>query len=513
MKVELKSVICFILLVISLAFFIHPENAWSKPKGKLVIAQGGEPTTFDPKDETAMFGIAALRQVYDSLVRRIFKDGKIQNLPMLATSWEITNDTTWIFHLRKDVKFHNGEEFNAEAVKYSIDRILDPAKKAKVRYAFDYIDRVEIIDPYTVKIITKLPAPTLIMNLGYCQFIVPPKYVKEKGDEYLATNPVGTGPFKFLRWKKDNEIVFEANEDYWAGPPHLKTLVFNVIPEDSTRASAFVGGDVDIAKKIPTHLFPLINNSRKGKVMTAPSAQPINCPFNTLKKGPLQDKRVRQAINYGVDRENIIKYVLEGYGTPLATPLSPAHFGSDASLKPYPYDPQKAESLLKEAGYKDGFTLTFSTPSGRYVKDKEVAEAIVGQLSKLKINVKVEVLEWGNYMAKLYSDGMGDMYMIAWAGSFDADGTLYQLYQCRQPLSRWCNKEFSSLLDQARGTLDQERREKLYFQASRILNDEAAALFLHVGVDSYAVSNRVQNWNPTSCESTSLYMYEVSVKD
>jgi peptide/nickel transport system substrate-binding protein len=231
---------------------------------------------------------------------------------MLATSWEAVNDTTWIFHLRKGVKFHNGEEFNAEAVRFSIDRVLNPATKARWRANFTFIDRVDIVDPFTVKIITKTPAPLLITNLGFGMLIVPPEYFKEKGDDYIATHPIGTGPFKFVRWVKDDEVVFEANENYWAGSPKIKTVVFKPIPEDSTRVAALLGGDVDIVKKVPIHLIPMVNKSKVAKVIVVPSAQGICCPIDTLKKGPLQDKRVRQAINYAVDKESIIKNVLEG---------------------------------------------------------------------------------------------------------------------------------------------------------------------------------------------------------
>jgi peptide/nickel transport system substrate-binding protein len=514
MKGTAKFIVAICLCAIYLACLGHPGESWSAPRGKIVIAQGGDPTTLDPHMHAENYAFATIRQVYDHLISRVIKDGKLQHLPMLATSWEATNDTTWIFHLRKGVKFHNGEEFNAEAVKYTIDRILNPDQKARWRWALAFIDRVEIADPYTVRIITKTPAPTLITNLAYVAAIVPPKYFKEKGDPYVATNPVGTGPFKFVRWKKGDELVFEANENYWAGPPSLKTLIFKPIPEDSTRVAALLGGDVDIIIKTPSHMVPTVNNSKRAKIINTPSALATNVHFDTLKTGPLQDKRVRQAINYAVDKESIIKHVLEGYGQALATPVSPSHFGYDPAIKPYPYDPEKAKALLKEAGFGDGLTLTFNSPSGRYVKDKEFAEAIVGQLAKVGINVKLEVHEWGNYMAKTYSpEGLGPMWTIGWASTFDADGVLTPLLGCGQQLSRHCNKEFDSLLEQARSTIDQKKRERLYSQALKFVHDEALWLFMHIVIDSYGMSNRVQNWQPTPDEGTALYMYGVSVKD
>ena len=513
MKVSGKFIIFLGLCVVCFIAFGLPEQACSVPKGKIVVAQGGDATTLDPHMFVDNLTWAVNRNIYDYLMRRVFRDGKIQHLPMLATSWEATNDTTWIFHLRKGVKFHNGEDFNAEAVKYSIERVLNPAQKAKYRWAIAFIDRVDVVDPYTVKIITKVPAPTIIINLGWTLSIAPPKYFKEKGDEYVSTHPIGTGPFKFVRWKKDEEIVLEANENYWAGAPKIKNLIFKPIPEDSTRIAALLGGDVDIAKKVPAHLITMVNKSNTAKVVTTPSGLSICVYLNTLKEGPLEDKRVRQAINYAVDKESIIKHVLEGYGKPLGSPLNPAHFGYDPSIKPYPYDPQKAMALLKEAGYGNGLTLTFNSPSGRYDRDKEFAEAIAGQLAKVGINVKLQFHEWGGYMAKLISREAGPMYTNGWAGTFDADGLFFPLLHCNEPLSTWCNKQFDSYLDQARSILDQKKREKLYHEASKLCHDEAPALFLHYGVDIYGVSNRVQNFNPTPDEPTSLYMLEKGVKD
>jgi peptide/nickel transport system substrate-binding protein len=510
MKASFKAITFFCLCFL---FFAAPglhTEALSAPQGKIVVALPGDPTTLDPHMHSESFAFAVHRNIYDHLVSRAFdKDGRIEHFPMLATSWEAINDTTWVFHLRKGVKFHNGEEFTSEAVKYSIERMLNPAQKARYRSFFTQIDRVEAVDPFTVRIITKGPMPTLVLNLGYVMSIVPPKYFKEKGDAYVATHPVGTGPFKFARWTKDTEIVLEANESYWAGSPKIKTLVFKPIPEDSTRIAALLGGDVDIAKKIPTHLVDMVNKSKRATVMSVPSALCVNIHFDTIKDGPLKDKRVRQAINYGVDKETIIKTIFEGYAKPLSGALSPFHFGYDPGIKPYPYDPEKAKTLLKDAGYKDNLSLVYNSSSGRYEKDKEFAEAIVGQLAKIGINVKLEIHEWGNYNKKLYSpEGAGPLYVLGWAGSFDGDGSLYPLLGCGQPLSKWCNKQFDGLLDQARATLDQKKRERLYSQALKLSYDEAPMLFLLHGFDTYGVSNRVQDWKPSPYEALSMYMFD-----
>jgi len=284
---------------------------------------------------------------------------------------------------------------------------------------------------------------------------------------------------------------------------------------DSTRIAALLGGDIDIIKNVPIHLIPMINKSNRAKVMWTPAGLIIRVVLDTLKEGsPLRDKRVRQAINYGVDKEAIIKHVLEGYGKPMGSPLYPATFGYDPSVKPYPYDPEKAKALLKEAGYRNGITLTFNSPSGRYAKDKEFAEAIADQLSKVGINIKLNVHEWGSYMKMVYStEGAGDMWTWGWGGTSDADSALYPLLYCGVPLSKYCNKELDNYLDQARSTLDQKKRERIYHQALKLIHDDGAYLFLHQGADVYGVSNRVENWTPNLDELFTLSLHDASVKD
>lgn len=520
MKGSFKWILFVSLFIFLLVLSSRIGGAWSAPQGKLVVAQGSDPPTLDPLYDASIPSGVVLNNIYDCLVRRVFKDGKIQHEPMLATSWEMINDTAWIFHLRKGVKFHNGEDFNAETVRYNFERVLNPGQKFKGlpnrrRYYFDYIDSVTIVDPYTVKITTKTPIAFLIVNLGWGLPIVPHQYTVEKGDAYVASHPVGTGPFKFARWVKDEEIVLEANESYWGGAPSIKTLVFKPIPEDSTRVAALMGGDVDIAKNVPIHLVPMITSSNRAKVITTPGGLNLSVHLNSVRKGsPLQDKRVRQAINYGVDKENIVRQVLEGYGIPMGSPLNSAHFGYDPAIKPYPYDPGKAKALLKEAGYGDGLNLTFDSPSGRYAKDKEVAEAIVGQLAKVGITVKLNVLEWGSYSQKIFSsEGADHMNTLAWAASFDADSILLPLLYTGQTLSRYSNKKLDNLLDQARSTMDPKRRERIYHQALELIHDDAAWLFLYQGIDIYGVSNRVQNWSPNPDEAFTMILHRASVKD
>ena len=495
-----------LVVAIAIVTAAVPGLAQAAPEGQIVIAQGGDPSTLDPHMHAENFTFAVVHHIFDHLVRRFVKDGRLAHEPALATSWTALNPTAWEFKLRRGVKFHNGEDFNAEVVKFTIERVLNPEQKARWRWAFADIERVEVVDDSTVRIITKKPLPTLITNLAFAMPMVPPKYVREKGDTYVATRPVGTGPFKFVRWRKDDELVLEANEGYWRGAPKVKTIVFKPIPDETTRIAAVVTGQVDVARGVPPSLVKQIEDNPRTRVMKVPGALNIHITLETLKEGPLRDRRVRQAINYGVDKEAIIKNVLEGNGFALGGPLTPVMFGYDAEVKPFPYDPERAKRLLAEAGYAQGLALTVNSPNGRYLKDKEVAEAVAGQLQKIGVRAQAAVHEWGSYVNK-WPDGLAPMFMLGWAGTWDADGILYPLLRSGQRFARWANPEFDRLIDAARNTLDQGERAKLYSQASRVAHDDAPWLFLFHGMDIYGVNRAVMDWEPTSDEGTSTLMF------
>jgi len=488
-----------------------PISGLAAPEGQIVIAQGGDPSTLDPHMHAENFTFAVVHNVFDHLARRSVRSGQLAHDPGLATSWTTVNATTWEFKLRPGVKFHNGEEFNAEAVKFSIERVLNPDQKARWRWAFADIERVEVVDPLTVRIVTKAPFPTLITNLAFCMPIMPPKYVREKGDAHVATNPVGTGPFKFVRWRKDDELVLEANEVHWRGAPKVKNVVFKPIPDESTRVASLVTGQVDIARGVPPSLVKQIDDNPRTRVAKVPSALNIHVTLDTLKEGPLRDRKVRQAINYGVDKDAIIRAILEGNGGAVGGPLTPVMFGFAPEVKPYPYDPERAKRLLAEAGFAQGLSLTLNSPNGRYLKDKEVNEAIAGQLGKIGVRTQVVTHEWGSYVGK-WPDGLVPMYMLGWAGSWDADGILYPLLRSGQRFSRWSSPDFDALIDKARRTLDQAERVKLYRQASQLAHDEAPWLFLFHGMDIYGVNRAVLDWEPTSDESTSTLMLGAAKK-
>jgi peptide/nickel transport system substrate-binding protein len=497
------------LLVLILGWvFLGLGPAFGAPQDTIVIAQGVDPSTLDPQNhyETPAFNV--LLNVYETLLLRS-DDMKLQ--PLLASSWKLVNDLTWEFKLQRGVKFHNGEDFNAAAVKFSLERIADPKNKLKQTTLVGVIDRVEIIDDYTVRVITKKPYPYLDAQLGHIGAIMPPKYTQEKGPSYIASNPVGTGPYKFVAWVKDDQLLLAANEKYWRGAPKIKKVIFRPIPEATTRVAGLQTQEVDIIVNIPPHLARLMDWKGRSAVAKVPSSRVIFVAFDTTKSGPLADKKVRQAIAQAVDVDKIIKKILEGNGIRLGTPFTRYHFGYDPKIQPYAYNPEKAKKLLAEAGYAKGFDLVLNSPNGRYLNDKEVAEAVMGDLQRVGIKATVKISEWGTYMNMLYSHKGGPSYLLGWGGAtFDADATLFPLLRTGQVLSHYSNPTLDAMIDEGRSIIDKSKRQKIYSEAARLLKEEAAWAFDYQQLDIYGVSERV-NWKPRPDEK--LIVYHMSFKE
>ena len=496
------------LLIVSLVILSAYSIALGRDTDTIVIAQGVDPTTLDPHNhyETPAFNVCL--NIFDTLLQR---NEQIKIEPLLATSYKIINETTWEFNLRKGVKFHNGEDFDASSVKFSLERIINPKNKLRQQAAIgQVIDRVDIIDPYKVRIITKKPYPALDAQLCTVGSMLPPKYVQEKGAAHVAINPIGTGPYRLVRWTKDDQIVLQANENYWRGAPKIKKAIFRPIPEATTRVAGLQTQELDIIVNIPPHLERLMNWKGRSFVSKVPSVRVIFMAFDNLKGGPAADRRFRQAVAQAIDLDTIIRKVLEGNALRLGSPLTKYHFGYDPAIKPYDYNPEMAKKLLAEAGYAKGVDFVINSPNGRYLNDKDIAEAVAGDLRKVGIKASVKTHEWGNFMNMTYGHTAGPLYLLGWGNtSFDADGSLFTLLRTGQALSSFTNAKLDSLLDQGQATMDQKKREKLYSEASNVIKDDAAWAFTYQQMDIYGVNERV-NWKARADER--LAVFEMSFK-
>ncbi len=448
----------------------------------LVIAQGVDATTLDPHMHAETTTGNVCNQIFDRLLTRN-QDMELQ--PDLALSVTPVSDLVWEVILRPGVTFHNGEVFDAESVKFSIERILDPANHSPQIANLSVIERVDIVDPYTVRITTKQPYPILPGRLVLP--MVPPQYIAENGNEHFAQNPVGTGPYRFVSWTRDEAVVLAANPEYWQGE--------RLIPENATRLAELQSGAVDLIVNVPPHQAATLDAGANTRAARTPSGRIIIVQLVT-DRGPLADPRVRRALNHAVDVPGIIGSILEGNGRRLTQPLTSLDFGFDPALPGYTYDPAKAKALLAEAGYPDGLEITFDSPAGRYAMDKEVAEAVVGQLEAAGIRAKLQINEWGIHVQKILEKKMTGAFLIGWGTTlFDGDATLYPLFRTGQRNSFYSDPAVDALLDEARSILDADRREMLYQTAAAKLTADGAILFLYQPEDIYGV-NADLKWQP-----------------
>jgi peptide/nickel transport system substrate-binding protein len=455
------------------------------PSGTLVVLQTGEADLMDPHLTKARpANDVAKYNVCEPLVGRFGEW-------LLAESMEFPDDLTQRFHLRKGVKFHNGDDFTAEAVKFSIERFLDPDLAAPYASSLAMVDRVDVVDDYTVDLITKEPSGLVSEGL-YHALVLNPRVVEERGgDLNNDISEVCTGPFKFVEWMPGEKIVMEANEEYWGGSPRVKTVVFKGVAEASVRIAELKARTADIVCGVPAALISEVQTPWSHAV-TNTALDSMVVAFN-CKDPPLDDVRVRQAISYAVNMEELIEFVMHGAGEPMNGALCPSYPGYDPDLKPYPYDPEKAKELLAEAGYADGFEITF-VPN-RLPYTVELSEAISGQLAPLGIDVKVEAYElptWYEYY--LARNGY-----VTPTDFWPTDAMLGLTFDCSMQEFAWhgyCNDEFDALLAKARTAMDREEREALWRQANKIVRDEAAELYIACTKDIYGVRDRVQNFTP-----------------
>jgi peptide/nickel transport system substrate-binding protein len=506
------------LCALVVALLVVPSLAWAAPEGKIVIAQGVDPTTLDTMNQQETPASVVATHLFDTLVER---DQNLKIVPALAAELpKLVAPTTWEVKLRRGVKFHNGEDFNAESVKFSLERVKSGLRASS---NFRPIEKVDIVDPYTVRVQTSKPWPTFTTIMTFRQAsMYPPKAYAGKDSAFISKNPIGTGPYKLVRWSMDEEIVLEANDQYWRGAPRIKTVVFRPIPDDAVRVAALQNGEVDVAVNIPPHLANIINNHPKIFLSTAPSIRTLQLMFVTHEfdaqhklvgpyKGVTADKRVRQAIAHAIDVDEIIKGVLDGKAMRTATLLTPLHFGYDPALKPIKQDLGKVKQLLTEAGFPGGLELTLNSPQGRYVRDKEVAEAVAGQLTKAGIKTQLKTYEFVNYLNNLvYVHKPGPVWLIGWGTpTVDAETVYGPLFRTGSNLGNYHNADFDGMVDQAQTIMDEKQRLALYHRINNLWIDEMPAVPLYQQLDLYGASKRL-SWKARSDEL--IKAYDMSLK-
>ncbi len=494
----------FGLLMLLLIILLLPGCQYSAPDhSRIIIAQSVDATTLDPHMHNETTSANVTGQIFDSL---FIRDENMALIPNLAEGIEMLDAQTWEVTLKDGIHFHNGEDFNAETVRFSIERLMKPENASPQISSVNMIEKVIVIDEKHLQIVTKAPYPLLPERLTMA--MVPPQYLENVGSEKFAVQPVGTGPYVFQHWIKDEEVALAANPEYFRGQPQIGEVVFRVIPEGSVRIASLQNGQVDLISNVPPHQVAALMQDQRLSIVSVPSGRIIFIQWVTDRDGPIADPKVRRALQHGINVEEIISHILDGYGVPINQPLTTLDFGYHPDIEGLQYDPEKGRKLLQQAGYSE-LTVIIDSPVGRYAMDREVIQVIAGQLETMGVNVQLNFNEWGVHVGRILEREMEGGYLIGWGSSiFDADATLYPNFHSEQRISFFKNGQVDELLENARQTMDAGTRQLQYRKAVEIIMEEAAVMPLYQPVDIYGLRKGLA-WQPRADER--IYVYDMTL--
>lgn len=477
------------------------EDVEAVAGGDLVIAQLSDAVSLDPhgSNDTPSSNVAF--NIYEAL---LVQDENMELQPGLATDWEMVDDLTWQFTLREGVTFHDGSDFNADVVQANFDRVLDDAVASPRAFLFEMVEEVNVIDDYTVEFVTEFPFSPLPAHIAHNgggiisgELIEADYAAMEEGSDpgtVINDNPVGTGPFAFESWEPGEEVVLVRNEEYWDGAPALDSITFRVVPEGSTRLADLETGAVHISDPISPSDISRVEGTDGMFVNQQPSVSLSYIGFNAEKE-PFNDPLVRRAISHAIDQQSIIDGIYDGIGVPAIGPLAPDVFGFDENVSGLEHDLDLARELLAEAGFEDGFSTTLWTNDNQDRID--TATVVQSQLEEIGIDVEVEIVEWGAYLADTAA-GEHDMFILGWSTvTGDADYGMFPLFHSSNfgeagNRTFFATDELDALLEDARQSSDEDERLELYSQAQEILVEEAPMIYVHHQEFLLAVSDDVE---------------------
>ncbi|MFN2341273.1 MAG: glutathione ABC transporter substrate-binding protein [Halanaerobium sp.] len=484
------------LIVVLALSLLFPVVISAQEGGDIRVGIGADPESLDPLYAQSSPSAMVMVHIMETLFE-MTPEGDI--IPLLAEDYDVSDDgLTYDLYLREDVEFHDGTPFNAEAVKFNLDRLLDEG--AVYSFLINKLTNIEVIDEYTVRLETDEPFAPILAHLSH-DFIsmISPAAVEEHGDE-VGSQPVGTGPFVFEEWSRGEEIVMSRNDDYWGENANVDTFTVLIVPEEATRVVMLETGEAHAIMNVPARDVPRLEENEELKVETVESLRTLYIGLHNQRE-PFDDVRVRKAVNYAVDSEAIVENILSGAGRASDAPISPNVYGySEQEL--YSYNPERAKELLAEAGYEDGLEVEFYYPSGRYPMDSTIAQAVQSQLADVGIEANMQTMEWATYLEVLGQspeEVEHDMYFLGWGTvTGDADYGLYALFHSDEFAPNGNNwhfgdiEEVDSLLEEARIETDVETRKELYAEAIAAIWDDAPWIFLHSISQLNGVRNEVE---------------------
>jgi peptide/nickel transport system substrate-binding protein len=456
------------------------DKVSSEPK-ILVFGRGGDSVSLDPAIVTDGESFKVTQNVFETLLNFGEQDTTIK--PGLAKEWKVSDDgLTYTFTLEEGVKFHDGTDFNAEAVVKNVKRWQAGDKEEFYYYSSmfgDIIKDVKADGDYTVVFTLARPQAPFLKNLAMSPFGIASPTAFEKDGDKFGQNPVGTGPFKFVEWRATESITIEKFADYWQeGLPKLDKVIFKVYADNTARLNALISGEIDLADGINPSDGKTVEGNSALQLIERPSMN-VGYLGLTNTRAPFDNKLVRQAVNYAIDKQAIVDAFFEGVAEVAANPMPPSIGGYNEDIDPYPYDPEKAKALLKEAGYDGKEIELWAMPVARpYMPDAaKVAEVIKKNLEAVGIPAKIVTYEWAVYLDKV-KDGEADAFMLGWTGdNGDADNFLYTLLSKDNIGSNnyayYSSEEANKLLLEAQSETDEAKRNELYKQAQVIIHEDA----------------------------------------
>lgn len=465
-------------------------------------ARSMEPlTTLDQTTDRILFGT-----MYEPL---FYRDYDMNMVPLLASGYRIIDDLTWEVTLKPGIKFHNGETMTAEDVRATFEFIIDPANNSLRKVRIAPIESVEVVDELTVRFHTSEPYPTLLEGLNSIP-VLPASLVLAGGPAAFNENPVGTGPYMLKSWNREQNIVFTRFDDYWRGPAEIATVEYRIIPNVRIRLAALMAGEVDLIPDVPPHSIRELEASGVATAKSVAGGRVIFVALDNLNPGPMQDVRVRQAVNHAVDVDLIIDAILEGQATRMAGPLISINTSLDPGLEPYPYDPERARQLLAEAGYPNGIDVVLHTPDGRYLKDRESAEAIAAMLTEAGIRTEVRTQEWGTMLDLVAGFQANDMHFFGRSDIVLEGSIMEQWFIEGAPWVTFRDEEIQEALSRMRTIVDPDVRRQMFYEIQAMVQEKAPWLFLWQQHDIYGVSNRLE-WEPKGDEM--IHMFDARLRN
>jgi ABC-type transport system substrate-binding protein len=501
----MKIRIVFLMSVVLMLALAVPAAA-QEPKygGTLVVGIGADIAKWDVHNCSGMIGLGIQRLVTETLTDHHWETGEL--LPLLAKSWEANEDaTTWTIYLQEGVKFHDGTPFNAAAVKYNLDRLL---KIGLARGTYDMIKGIEAADEYTVVITTTPFAPFMHLFTYAPSGMISPTQAEALGWDNYYQHPIGTGPYKFVEHIRGVHSRLVANDDYWGGRPYIDEIIAKPITETASRVAALQAGDIQVAIDVPPIDVGMLQADPGIQILRSEPARTCYVGVNNM-WGPLKDKRVRQALNYAVDKDAINESLFLGEAQISTAPFTPLAFGY-FEQPVYEYNPAKAKSLLAAAGYAGGFEVTITDSPGRFLMSTEVVEAVASYLEAVGLTVRIEQLEWAKYgteRRKPVGENQLQLFFIAWGCvTLDADHGLKVFRPDQWPPTSdsplfYTSEGVMDLFDQARSTAVDEERLTAYEQLTALLWDDAPVIWLYIQPNTHAARVEVHGVQVRSDET------------